>query len=447
VELAKLMSQGLNKGAELLGVDEETRKKYVAPSAFSTEPQVGDTASITRGIEHLTGSKLPTYEAKTLVGKLVGTGLEFAPNILFGPGGLLRRAVTNVAAPAAASEVAGAATEGTAAEPWARAAAAFAAGVGSHKALPGARRLPTGEQIDDAAAAGFKAARASGVDIDPNAVASLGASIKQKLDIDGLSDVTAKDVHKILDRVTNPPAGSVSTIGNLHTLRKELQLQAGKTVDFKPTENAKAATRALEDLDGFLSNIPQAAVLRGDAAAASKLLRDAITNTSSARTLDRVDRLTQTAANNAEAANSGQNLLNAEKAQIKAVLNQERKQRGFTEPELAQLQRALGSGRTLRSAGNLLRTMQGVGLSGAAGFLGGFGPWGAVAAAAAAPVLGQGLKGLATRAQHGQLDKLDKMIRGRSALAQTMSGKERAFTPGLLALLQASSRLRDSSSD
>jgi hypothetical protein len=259
--------------------------------------------------------------------------------------------------------------------------------------------------------------------------------------------VTAGDVHRILDRATNPPAGSVSTIANLHTLRKELQAQAGKTQDFRPTENARAATLALRDLDGFLSDIPQSAVLRGDAATASRLLRGAISNTASARTLDRVDRLLQTGANNAEAANSGQNLLNAEKAQIKSVLNQQRQQRGFSEEELAQLQRALSSGRTLRTAGNMLKTLHGAAISGGAGFLGGLGPWGSLAAAAAAPVIGQGMKGLALRSQHKQLDRLDRMIRGRSALAQSTRGKEAPFTPGVLALLAASARLRDETSD
>jgi hypothetical protein len=54
---------------------------------------------------------------------------------------------------------------------------------------------------------------------------------------------------------------------------------------------------------------------------------------------------------------------------------------------------------------------------------------------------------LALRSQHKQLDRLDRMIRGRSALAQSTRGKEAPFTPGVLALLAASARLRDETSD
>lgn len=68
------------------------------------------------------------YKPKTTLGEYARTAGEFAPAAAFGGGGLAARAA-NVLAPAVVSETAGQATKGTAAEPWARMAGAFAGGI------------------------------------------------------------------------------------------------------------------------------------------------------------------------------------------------------------------------------------------------------------------------------------------------------------------------------
>ena len=68
----------------------------------------------------------PLHQPKTTAGEYAQTIGEFTPGMMFGPGGLVQRAVTNVAVPAVASETAGQLTKGTAYEPAAR----IAGGIG-----------------------------------------------------------------------------------------------------------------------------------------------------------------------------------------------------------------------------------------------------------------------------------------------------------------------------
>src|SRR5688572_4004181 len=71
------------------------------------------------------------YEPETTGGKYAKTISEFMPGAMLGPGSVARKAITMGAIPGGASEAAGQATEGTDYEPYARAGAAVAGGVGS----------------------------------------------------------------------------------------------------------------------------------------------------------------------------------------------------------------------------------------------------------------------------------------------------------------------------
>ncbi|AZO45880.1 hypothetical protein EJ076_34755 [Mesorhizobium sp. M7D.F.Ca.US.005.01.1.1] len=96
----------------------------------------------------------PAYQPKTTPGEYVRTIGQFAPNALMGPAGFLERTASTVI-PAVASETAGQLTKGTPFEPYARAGAAIAGGLGVNKMLqPGAQALPTAEDIK--ASAGYK---------------------------------------------------------------------------------------------------------------------------------------------------------------------------------------------------------------------------------------------------------------------------------------------------
>ena len=106
-------------------------------------------AELTDKLESVTG---PLYQPQTRAGKYLNNALEFVPGaVALGPvsGGL--RAIPGVAArygliPGLASEAAGHATEGTAAEPWARFGTALATGGAaaylSHPSMPRGATVP-----------------------------------------------------------------------------------------------------------------------------------------------------------------------------------------------------------------------------------------------------------------------------------------------------------------
>jgi len=81
------------------------------------------------------------YKPKTTAGKYAGTIAEFAPAalILGGQAGIASKVLGNVLAPAVVSETAGQLTEGTKAEPWARAVGAL---VGPRAVSPAAIKDP-----------------------------------------------------------------------------------------------------------------------------------------------------------------------------------------------------------------------------------------------------------------------------------------------------------------
>lgn len=143
--LEALGRAGINAGAGMLGI-----KPPVSDETYLTN---FDDAK--RRIEPYTGK---FYEPQTTMGKFARTIGEFAPLAVGGPAGLAARGV-RAAAPAIASEAAGQATEGTAAEPWARVGGALAGGQ-----LPAVgRRLATPAPADPTRAAAVQALEAEGV--------------------------------------------------------------------------------------------------------------------------------------------------------------------------------------------------------------------------------------------------------------------------------------------
>lgn len=132
------------KGAGFLGASPETQESVAstvrrAVPGFGTMPNTGE---LQKTVADVTG--FTPYEPRTTAGKYAGTAAEFAPGAAaFGVPGGARSALAFGAkygiVPGLASEAAGQATEGTAAEPYARLAGAL-----TGAAAPGvARRVIT----------------------------------------------------------------------------------------------------------------------------------------------------------------------------------------------------------------------------------------------------------------------------------------------------------------
>jgi hypothetical protein len=114
--------------ANKLGASPETQQtvrsvaSHLSPMPFA--PTTENVQAVTNPIAG------PAYEPQTTPGKYARTIGEFAPNAVAGPGGIGRKVAMTVI-PAVASEAAGQLTAGTAAEPYARAAAAIVGGLGT----------------------------------------------------------------------------------------------------------------------------------------------------------------------------------------------------------------------------------------------------------------------------------------------------------------------------
>ena len=303
---------------------------------------------IRQTVERATG---PLYESKTVPGKLVGSAAEFAGNPFsyVGPGGLAMK-LGAAAAGGVGSEAAGEATAGTPYEGAARLAGGVLGSVSGAKTLgPKSVKaeIPTAAELKTAAKGGYDAALNSGLQLKPSAVSDFATTSQQSLFNDGFTETIAPKTLAVLDRLSSPPAGAIATPSGLNSVRQTLGRIASETQPahggaVKPTPDAAAASRVLDDFHGWTKNIPQADVLAGDAAAYSRAIEEANQNYAASQRLGNVDaRLTK-----AETATDRQvsgSLDSQIKSKVGAMLDNPARLRGLSPEEIDQL-RLINSG-------------------------------------------------------------------------------------------------------
>lgn len=280
--------------------------------------------------------------------------------------------------------------------------------------------LPTAEELKAAASSGYDTARGLGVDIKPEAVAGTIQTLAQTLEKDGINAKLAPKTFGIISELAAPPAGSVATIANLETARRSLGHAAQDFLN--PTEKM-AAGRAIKHLDDYLGAIPQADVLAGDAAQASKILSEARGNYAASKRSAQINGELDIAEGNAAAANSGQNIGNATRQRFNSILKSDKKSSGFTDAELAQMERVRDGtviGNLARTGGNLLGGGGGLGAAVTAG-IGGAATAHMGGVGALAPLVGYGLKKFSNASVERQVRKLDEMTRARAPLSEGMA--------------------------
>jgi hypothetical protein len=167
------------------------------PSADTIQPAVE---------ANITG---PMYKPQTTPGKYAGTIAEFIPGMVL-PGGTLGQRAAMAVVPGAASEFAGQMTEGTPAEPYARAGAALASGVGV-AGLQALQRAPARTVIGAAA----------GPALNRQAVEQASTLI---------DDAAARGVTLTWDEALNQVTGGAVNLGNLRR-GVETQLEGGATMN------------------------------------------------------------------------------------------------------------------------------------------------------------------------------------------------------------------------
>lgn len=283
-------------------------------------------------------------------GEAVGEGLG-NPLSYVGPGSLPLK-IGGAVLSSAASEGAGQATEGTPYEKPARIAAALTGGIAAGKAFgPSASKaaIPTSEELLNSGRAGYKQARASGLELDPSSGSALAAKVEQELSgpdfgFTGGKNGVAKKTFDVLSELQNPPGGAVITASNIDTIRARLKLIAEEVQPAavpggmpKPTPDAAAATIALKRLNEFTENIPSSAVLAGDPADYVRATKQANADWGAGqRTRDFDARLNK--AENATDRQVAGSLDSQIKAKAGQLLDNPHKTGNLSKEELAQLQ-------------------------------------------------------------------------------------------------------------
>lgn len=125
-DLTNLGAKGLEKASDFIN-DQIGAERYVRPTGPSVLDNIPTNESLIKNVEGVTGE---FYKPQTTPGHYAETVGEFVPAAAAGPGGLIRKLFMQAVVPGVASEAAGQATAGTPLEPYARAGAGIAAGLG-----------------------------------------------------------------------------------------------------------------------------------------------------------------------------------------------------------------------------------------------------------------------------------------------------------------------------
>lgn len=437
---------------------------------LSGDQDAQNTYRVTTSQERETGDRLKEQQPGASIGGEIGGALATAPAGLAARGaGLGARMLAGGATGAASSALSGAG-EGTDLESRATGAAKGLAiggvvGAGANAVIPpvlgaiarpftgGAAKAvaPTTEEIKAAAVAGFKSPEVAELAVKPVALQSFSTRIGEALNATGVDDILAPKTFGVLAKLGKIPEDAASVTGaNLQTLRRTFQNIAG-TPD--KTERM-AASKVIEAIDDFIPNLAAKDIISGNPKAAAEAWALARGNYAAAMRSEDIARAVLKATRQAEAAGSGGNIDNATRQQFKAILNNDKKMRGFNAEEKEAME-AIVSGTTWGNAMRLIgkAAPTGIvsgGLSTGAGFAAG-GPVGAVLV----PIAGYIGKKLGDRSTAGQVAKLEELVRSRAPVAKSMEtfaeknaalaeGQSPAsFSAAMLAARNLSNNLKD----
>jgi hypothetical protein len=410
------------RGAEAVGVPEGARKfAGKALAAFPlTRPFTGPGSQDIQGrVEEHTGK---FYDAQTTPGKYVGSVARMAPAALV-PGSMAQK-VANVVVPGVASEAAGQATEGTAAEPYARAAAGLVGGaaasrIGRVNAATGQQAVGAAQErianvlqkADDA----YKSPAVASVEFRPGVADAFADTTMKALDAAKRNARVAPTTRAHIEDFKTPINGKAHTYEDFQTLKTLLGEQAG---NFANKSEQAAASLALEKLKTYLGNTPQGHLSAGDAAKFSKTWRNANDDYAAGMTAQRVNEKILSGDRSASAANTGANSGNRTRQKLNELLKTGKTRRGLTETEGAAIEQEVkGSrlGNALRSMGDATgggggaRSLVALLGGGGAGAALGLGPVGF-----ALPFIGSALRGAGNAITKNQANKIVDQILSRA---------------------------------
>lgn len=262
---ADLFNYGQYIGSRVMGETPEDRAAR-GPDAFNVGPTTQKiTAFIndqTRPAPVPTGEQPPApleYVPRSTAGDVAERMGEYAPAVVAGPGGVVRKTAM-VAAPAIAGVAARNATEGTPFEPYAEPIAALAAG-GLTAGTKGnlikeiSKGAPSREVVATATNAMYDRLRNAGITYDANAYQNMAAGLLSKLTSAGFRKAQAPLTADALEAVAEQ-VGKSPDFNDFESIRKTTSniLREKNATD----TDKKAAEIVLDALDGFASKSPLA---------------------------------------------------------------------------------------------------------------------------------------------------------------------------------------------
>ena len=271
---------------------------------------------------------------------------------------------------------------------------------------------PSTAELKTAAKAGFESAPVKELEVAPRAISEFGQGIRTKLNEAGIDENLAPKTFAIIGKLETVPADAAAVTGsNLQSLRRTFQMAAGSP---DKTERL-AASRVIEAIDEFIPNVAARDILSGDPKAAAKAWAEARGNYAAAMRSEDIAKAIIKAQRQADAAGSGANIDNATRQQFKAILNSDKRSRGFNAEELEAMEAAVRGttwGNFARLVGKAAPTgiVSGA-LSGGAGFAAG-GPLGGILL----PIAGLIGKRAGDRSTAAQIATLDELVRSRAPL-------------------------------
>lgn len=421
-DMRDLAGKGLDLAGSKLGFD-PSGIKSAASMASKVIPGLGllATAPTSADVRSTVPDPIvsPDYQPQTGVGKVLKTGAEFLPAMIdpeLAVPGALRAAgklfLSRVAAPALTSEGAGALTEGTAAEPYARVAGALLGGAGAAKginALSEARALkaatPALADVKSEATNAYDAMTSRNVatPISQSTLDNLASDITTTLNNKGIRPSTAQSIHSAVDEIRSPATAGAADVADLVAARQSVKSLLGA-----PDANKAGAFVALGKIENAIEQNSPGTMAK---------IREADKNYAAAKATEALDKRMARAELRAAGEHSGMNVGNKIRQQVTNYLlsNEAKYLSAETKADLEKIVRGTASQNMVRHVANLLGGGGGLGMlaGGTAGYEAGGLP-GAVAGAAA----GRAAKMFNNRAVVKQAEKAAEAIRRRSPLGQ-----------------------------
>ncbi len=214
-----------------------------------------------------------------------------------------------------------------------------------------AAALPTADDLRAAAQAAYQRADDAGVMYSPQATQRMADTLRDQFADFGYHPALQPKAGVALNEIDRL-SGQNATLKGLDTARKI----AGNAFD--PTNRASNALSAkiAGGIDDLIANPQAGDILSGDAAGAADALSEARGLYSQSRKLDLVQSLLGRGEANAAASGSGGNVENATRQQLKRILTDASKSRGFTDTEMQAVRNAVfgtPAQNTLRLVGKL----------------------------------------------------------------------------------------------